>query len=699
MIRLEMKTNDAPQATHAVATAQCLFKQVKAFLPSLTIALTLADAGPDGAFEVALEGRRVEITGSDEGLRCGLYTLLNHLGIHWFNPAEEIVLPTAPVEVDLQALVGHYAPDFSYRGLHICAGEHHFDDRVAAWMSFNRMNRKLTHLHEDDLLGERLRALGLRPDTTVHAYDLLIPDETYFDTHPEFFALVGGKRIRQREGGQLCLSNRAMRQAFAEELLAIIRHKPHIGVFGFCPNDGYGHCECAGCLALDTEKDRQNNGVNGRVADFVQAICQVIAKEAPGVMLGHYSYSNFADFMELLPEPPKNLLISFTQFHCYRHAITDPACEVNRPLHQRLEHILTRVEHVYIYDYYGHRGGYLPFPVWDAQVADFQYWKRLNVAGFMSEVSGAAHESWQSFWPAYYLASRLLWNAETDWQTEVAAWCRTRYGKASEPMEAYFGALQDAIGAMLGCFRKDPGEFPLYFTQALRRQCAAFLEEAERHSPGNALLQAEHRLFAAWCANADARARYHSDLEITARPLADSAAFRPQNIHLVHQGSQLPDLDNDTQVEVAMDAKQIRIRVKLLESSPNTLKRPGDAGHEANKVYGSENVEIFLDDGLDHEKCYHYLIGIQGGVAASECVGPRWNWAWEHHADVQVTEDTDGWHLVMTLPKSDIHAGERFGLTVIRNRYAGGSWQVLGVPGGGAFFDTRKYLRVKAASE
>ena len=35
--------------------------------------------------------------------------------------------------------------------------------------------------------------------------------------------------------------------------------------------------------------------------------------------------------------------------------------------------------------------------------------------------------------------------------------------------------------------------------------------------------------------------------------------------------------------------------------------------------------------------------------------------------------------------------------TIIRNRHAGGKWQILGAPAGGAFFDTARYIRVKPA--
>ncbi len=675
------------QLQYAVqVTEECLDKAAQ-FLPALQIRLEQRTVGPDGAFEFNASGENVTIAGDDEGLRCGLYSLLNTLGIYWFNPSEEILLPTRKVQVDLSKLNGLNKPDFSYRGLHICAGKHHYDERVARWMSFNRMNRKLTHHEEDQVVGEALKRLGLRPDTSVHAYSLLISDEKYFDSNPEFFSLVGGKRIKNSAGGQLCLSNKQMRQAFAAELLEIIRRKPHISVFGICPNDGYGHCECAECRKLDSATDSAKGLVNARVADFVKEICHIIGQKAPGVMLGHYSYSNFADFMKYLPEPPKNLLVSFTQFHCFRHAMDDPSCPKNRPLYQRMLEVKSKVENVYIYDYYTNRGGNLPAPFLTGQHRDFKMWKEQGIAGFMSEVGGYDAAPWESFWPMFYYAAQLLWNAEVTPAAVVGSFCQARYGAAAAAMTEYFGALQSAMDALPQCYSKNAGDFVAFFTPALRQKCQSILAKAQSLSPDNQLLQKEVTLFNSWCDNADVRAKYQSVTAVTPRAM-DAPGFAPQKIFTVSQNTQLPDLENDTAVEVAASHTHIRFRIKLHEQFMDKLKV--DKG-----VYGGDNVEIFLNDGAAADKCYHFIVDTDGQVIASECQGSRWNWSWKHHAEIKVAKDKAGWNVDFTIPKQDLNNPAVPAFSIIRNRYAGGKWQILGTPNGGAFFHTDKYIQIK----
>ncbi|MBR7156287.1 MAG: DUF4838 domain-containing protein, partial [Lentisphaeria bacterium] len=194
-----------------------------------------------GAFFCRVKGKKLYIFGDAEGVRCGIYRVLQKLGVHWFSPGEKMIIPAKAAMPFAKLDRFSETPSFPYRSLHICSGKHHYDETVARWMSFNCMNGKLTHLPEDDIVGGELKKLGLAPDTTVHAYDLMIPANKYYKSNPEFFALVGNKRITG--GGQLCVSNEKMREAFVKELYALIKAKPHIGVYGICPNDGYGWCE------------------------------------------------------------------------------------------------------------------------------------------------------------------------------------------------------------------------------------------------------------------------------------------------------------------------------------------------------------------------------------------------------------------------------------------------------------------------
>ena len=667
----------------AIKTAEELLAKCEQFLPSLDVTLKLKKLGDHGVFKVdASRADKLTITGDDEALRCGIYTLLNKLGIHWLNPAEAPCLPQSAVSFDAQAFAGLHKPDFTYRSLHICAGKHHFDDRVARWMSFNRMNRKLTHLPEDDIVGARLQELGLLPDTTVHAYDLLIPVEKYFKSHPEYFALLGGKRAHA--GAQLCLSNMEMREAFANELLAQIKQRPHIGVFGFPPKDGYGHCECEKCLALDRPEDRPLGLVNGRIADFVKDICARMDKKAPGVMLGHYSYSNFADFIELLPSPPENLLISVTQFHCHKHGIADPACPVNAKNHARLKHIRSKVKHVYIYDYFSYKIGRMPGPFFRSVIEDFKLYKSLALDGWLSEASSVSAVSWESQWMNFYLAAKMLWSTDTTPDAALEEICHIRYGSAAQQMFKYWKALEKAMMDMSGCMLKDPEDFTNLFTPALQKELDTLLSAAEKVAPNNAGVKADRVLFAYWKQNYTARRDYMSAKRWKLGKYSPDAPSQP--FHFVNSSSQLPDKENPTSVSVFDGGDHARFIVTCMEKRMDALAiSPG--------VYGGDCIELFVDDGKNPQKCYHFLFSPDGRTRASESEGRRWNWSWQHNAAVKAVKLADRWILDIKVPYRDVNAKDSFGFTVIRNRHAAGARGTTGTPAGGAYFKPERYIK------
>ncbi len=677
-------SENTPQLNHAVAFASEQFKKANAFLPAMEIGLVLKDLGPDGVFRIETKGNTVIVTGSEEGLRCGLYTLMNALGFHWFSPNEPMILPGSEVRPDLSGLAGLHKPGFVYRGLHIC-GPGHFDDTVAQWMSFNRFNRKLTHMQELKQIGSRLNELGLRPDTTVHAYDLLIPDQKYFKSHPEFFAWVGGKRIPQGKGGQLCLSNLEMREVFARELLDRIKEHPEVGLYGFCPNDGYGHCECEKCRALDTPDDRKKNLVNGRVADFVADICARIAKVRPDVMLGHYSYSNFSDFLDLLKEPPENLTVSFTSFHCYSHSLFDPSCPTNQSHLARLEAIRKKVKHIYVYDYFSYMWHQLPAPYWDAMCGDFRNYRRLGLDGLMSECSSADNSAeWDTQWPNFYLAGRLFWNPELGRKDVFSEICRARYGKGAAAMENYYETLQQAVTDRKVCIDKKPQRFKEFFTPDVQKKCADALKNAAKAAPDNPFIAKEQKIFASQCENYSLRGKYQSPASVKAGKLTGD----PLKLWLTDRSTQLPNLENDTKVWLSADGEKIHFRFQMNETRMKSLKT-------VKSVYGGDCIELFLDDGLNPQKCYHFIFDSDGQFIASECEGTRWNWSWKHNAEIRAEKTPDAWILNVTIPRKDIHAEKGFGFTVIRNRYAGGKWDITGTPDGGAFFTPSKYIRAE----
>ena len=621
------------------------------------------------------DGGGVRITGDAEGLRLGVYAWCKALGIRWFSPNESPLIPEKPKAIPA-SFFGHHKPSFPYRGLHSCGCPDHFDPNIARWMSFNGFNRRLDTLREAAVHHEEYARLGLVSDTTVHCYSLVLPPSKYFAEHPEYYPLIGGKRLAA--GGELCLSNQEMRRAFADSLREWLEKAGDVSPVGICPNDGYGWCECDACRALDTEEDRKNGTVNGRIADFVKFICA----EFPDRTIGHYSYSNFADFYKLIDPLPKNLMLSFTAFHCQGHQFLDENCPRNDKFAKRTAELRAKGARFYIYDYYTYGWGFLPAPMWKIVARDFKAWRDAGVEGFLSEVSKTGSASWDSFWPSLLMAGEMMLDADADHDAIIDDWCQARYGRAAMAMREYFRVWERGLDGT-NCFLKTPDEFPLIF----RADAEAPLAQAEKDDPDNPFVKQARKQYDAWKANLELRNRYATPGEVEV-----SSELRKIPVFLVDRPSQTVDAENDTETEMAVADGKVRLRLTAHETRMDSLKT-------ASSVYDSDCFEIFIADGEDPKRTYHFIADHSGRVRAADSKGSRWNWNWEHHAKVTPQKESDRWIIDFEMPLSDacVTDPSQLRFTIIRNRHAGGKWQILGAPAGGAFFDTARYIRVKPA--
>jgi hypothetical protein len=82
-----------------------------------------------------------------------------------------------------------------------------------------------------------------------HTYERAIPRETYADSHPEYFALIGGERTAKGTGNaQYCISNPEVQELFYQDLINSI-DRGFDGVDLGQP-DGFRACQCENCEKL-----------------------------------------------------------------------------------------------------------------------------------------------------------------------------------------------------------------------------------------------------------------------------------------------------------------------------------------------------------------------------------------------------------------------------------------------------------------
>jgi len=199
-----------------------------------SIQATEEKMGRDG-FELKSVKKGLIIHGrNDLGTVFGVYELLErYFDVRWFMPGEEYYPEKNTLKIGRINLI--YKPSFSNRWVGL--GE---------WALHQRMNAYVT-------AGEK--PVGINWKWHFHTFATLMPPERYYAEHPEYYAMVRGKRTiipdSKGQGNQLCTSNPAVIREIARNLLDTLDAEPGIEIVTLSPNDGGGFCECENCRALD----------------------------------------------------------------------------------------------------------------------------------------------------------------------------------------------------------------------------------------------------------------------------------------------------------------------------------------------------------------------------------------------------------------------------------------------------------------
>ncbi|MEW6750321.1 MAG: DUF4838 domain-containing protein [Candidatus Latescibacterota bacterium] len=414
------------------------------------MAAAIARQGDDPAsFALFVRADSVRIAGlSPEGTRCGVYEVLEQLGVRWYMPGElGTVVPTSPaVALPLQETV--QVPSFGGR----------WHDGYTSTVESARA-----------ICAEWGRHVRMGGPYFPSSHGLPVDDPT-----PEMTSLVGG----QRGGGQLCLSHPEVLRQTVRALQEACRADPagpHW--FGMGPNDGGGYCQCEACRALDGgdwDPFGQEPSVTDRYVWFFNQVLEQVKPECPDAQIGFYAYSAYMR-PPVKVKPSPHIIPALAPITlCRLHGMGNPVCP-ERSYLRYLEEAWGRI---------------LP------QVYERGYWFNLADPGFpMSHVHRMRDEipaakglgikgwrtetmnHWGSETPSLYLAARLMWDAGADVDALLQDFDTRFFGPAAAPMGQYLetmdAAVRDADHHTGSSFA-----MPLLYPAALRQRARGLLAQA-----------------------------------------------------------------------------------------------------------------------------------------------------------------------------------------------------------------------------
>ena len=202
-------------------------------------------------YSIVTNAKGVVLAGnSDMALEHAVWDLLYRLGHRQFFPGEtwEVIPRTDGIVLDLNLKV---SPDYKFRRIWYGFGTWGYNKQP--WEDWCHKNR----------LGGSLRV------QSGHSYGGIISaNKKQFDAHPEFYALIDGKRAVKSQG-KFCISNASLRQLVVEHAKRHFLRNPQADCISMDPSDGGGWCECEHCGKIGSQSDQALLLAN-QVADTVK---------------------------------------------------------------------------------------------------------------------------------------------------------------------------------------------------------------------------------------------------------------------------------------------------------------------------------------------------------------------------------------------------------------------------------------------
>jgi hypothetical protein len=430
-----------------------------AHLRALGVNVDFKSLGSEG-YVIRTVGRRLVIAGSPlRGNLYGVYGFLeDHLGCRWFAPGVSRIPKSARLAV--AAIDDRQVPVLEYREPFV---EECFD---GDWSARNRMNSSAARLEAKH--GGKVKVWSL-----AHSFATLVPPEKYFKDHPEYFSLVGGRRI---DGyAQLCCTNPEVIRLCIENMREIMRATPDCTVFSVSQNDCFNQCECPKCQEVAKQEDSQM----GPVLQLVNHVAKAVEKEFPDKVVQTIAYQ-WTRRPPKLTCPRPNVVVMLCSIECcFSHPLATCDCEANKAFRADVEAWAKIAPRLWVWDYTTDFSQYLlPYPNKRVLGANIRYFAAHNVKGIFEEDTYDTPQSELSSLGGYVMA-KCLWNPNYDSNRAIDEFLEGYYGKAACPIRAYIDLLHNRVereNIHVGTYA--PVNHP-HLTDALLMQADQLWQQAE----------------------------------------------------------------------------------------------------------------------------------------------------------------------------------------------------------------------------
>ncbi|MBO4304595.1 MAG: DUF4838 domain-containing protein [Lentisphaeria bacterium] len=604
------------------------------------------------SFLFRTEGNKFYIVGASQvGTLYGAYTFLDrYLDVRWFLPGEEHVGLRKDVSVpDLDKVE---EPSFLWRQVSQ-TGAGGWARASKIWAARNRLQctsafgiAALSDPKQREFFDARI-ASHVNADGGHLTFYKAVPPQKYLKTHPEYFALVKGKRLTNtgHHNTHHCLSNPEVQKLVADYVCSLIdKYGNRITYFFGAPDSSLNWCECENCRALD---DKTKNDASKRFHTVVQKIVKMIYERKPEARLVLWAYANYRSLPDV--EIDQRMVVNFcTHGRCFAHALEDSSCIRNVEMLDLMKKWLKKNPNMRMYEY-AHCTPMSWTPLEKVLSADLKTYKKLGITGWKEEISfpdaqwrgkipkleddprHSAHRLGHE-WLYWNVAGKLTWDETLDVNKVIADIESKYYGKTYKVMKKFNDLRRAAWDNASGCFGYSTGDSRtplLLMKEGLKEELLSLLAEAEKLAEGDETLLRrlkrdkvyltkfwikQNDLFRARQGKTLRAARTPSKVKIDGDPsdaawsgagyISDFKTFLKEKNFVLP-----PELK--TSVGVLSDNENLYFLILAKEPALDKLKAEGK---KDGKVWADDGIEIFLDPRNDANVYYQIAVNTKGEI-------------------------------------------------------------------------------------
>ncbi|OQA85268.1 MAG: hypothetical protein BWY31_02026 [Lentisphaerae bacterium ADurb.Bin242] len=629
-------------------------REIRGLLPLRLRLLNEKSIGDEG-YRISVTGKGVEIgANTGTGVLYGTFAFIEkQLGVRWFYPGEEYCPVSGTLAI--QEGVLQEKPFFTTRTIqhtHSARGRYL---ETWNWIVRNRM-QLVTDKGSYSLWRKELEERGAVVSAGGHTLVELVSDRL-FEKHPEYFALVNGKRIRQVEIkdrrvvkwlSQPCLTHPEVQKMVVDGICKSFETDPKTTQYLIGNNDVPVWCECPDCRKDDNPDEKVRGIVTTRFYKFINRVAAEVHKKHPEAKLLAWAYQSYQDApLGVKPDPSLEIRLC-DHYRCYRHDLGDTSCSRNERF-RKLYSDWSRFGNPLVERGYQETlldtGSYFYLPIESVMARDIQYFKKHSVSGLVYLVTTPEgnfpkdspylpmlRERWRCQWQSVYVTARLLWNPDQDYRSVLEEISSRYYGPAWKVMKKYRELLTELYLAAPGhIVYLQPGTDigRCLSKKGSKEQLLQYLADAGKAAAGDPAVsrridrEAEYfRLL--WLAASE---KYQAALNSTV-----SAAWRNGEIaidgnlnepswqnttvtgNFVRNASHTKGaLTKQTHARVLFDSDFIYFGIEAFEDAPEKIlvaetKRDGN-------VFNDNSIEIFLADPASvYRRFAHWIINSKDAV-------------------------------------------------------------------------------------